>query len=914
MSYNQDALLCAREEFPYDDEILQKVIDREQTIRLEWIASHDAALESGKEASRRGTEQGALSQQQPIRYMAVEYLPKALLGVASLLNKLEAHTARKDKQYIQRLNDMPWMEFVCIAFTVMVDSAIRRDNIAAAAFKVASACEREARWKHYHTQAPRFFEMLLEQQHKNGNNTDHITKALTVAMNRYAAGVYDKDNIEHPEVEFSAWEQGNDSFHLWLGFTFIDIICQQTGLFEKRNDSGINTTKRLYVTELFENFVNATQTRIGMFGGEYMSLPVPPRNWTTTQCGGFWTNYAGQKKLVKNYSKGYQEELLNMSEEYGRIVFPAVNAAQHTAWRINKRILEVMQTLSDNNKMEIAGMPACEDKPIPVCPKCGKVPEIGHICFIDPDKEKKEKLRAKLEKQKAEGKKVNIFKAIEPNKNETLKAWKIEAADVHSKNTSRVGRRILLKNTIETAELLADDERFYYVYQTDFRGRMYPCGNLTPQGTDWQKGLLQFADGVALGEHGAKWLAIHLANTWANDGIDKKSYKERVDWVNNNAQMIINCGNHPLDCPEWMDAEEPFCFLAACMEWAEYSVQGNTYESHIAVALDGSCSGIQHYSAMLRDEVGAIATNVKCLDPNKGKNDIYGQVAAATVKLMEKDIADAENGAHAALLIPLMNRKIVKRSVMTLPYGSKYQSCADYVEEELMKKLPKLHKDAQKDRKMKIEICKYAAKKVWAAIPMVVQAAREGMNYLQRLANLFSDSKNPITWITPSGFVVQQSYFSMQMRIIKTMTGGTIIFKKDLPVWKTTTEEQISIASYNDREINPTRQVSGIAPNFVHSLDASHLMMSVKRASEQGIHDYALIHDSLGTHAGKTEEFSELIRDTFFRLYDENNPLEEITEHLLHNLEYLDPKKIPDMPHRGALNLEDVKQAIYLFS
>lgn len=78
----------------------------------------------------------------------------------------------------------------------------------------------------------------------------------------------------------------------------------------------------------------------------------------------------------------------------------------------------------------------------------------------------------------------------------------------------------------------------------------------------------------------------------------------------------------------------------------------------MAVALDGTCSGIQHYSAMLRDEVGALATNVKMLPGTTQKEDIYQRVADMTFKLLEQDLA-GEYGNWASLILA---NKLIEKS------------------------------------------------------------------------------------------------------------------------------------------------------------------------------------------------------------------------------------------------------------
>ena len=67
------------------------------------------------------------------------------------------------------------------------------------------------------------------------------------------------------------------------------------------------------------------------------------------------------------------------------------------------------------------------------------------------------------------------------------------------------------------------------VYQLDFRGRIYAVPNyLNPQGPDFAKGLLTFAEGKPIDENGACYLAIHGANCF---GYDKVGLQDRIDWV-----------------------------------------------------------------------------------------------------------------------------------------------------------------------------------------------------------------------------------------------------------------------------------------------------------------------------------------------------------------------------------------------
>ena len=214
-------LLCAPEEFPYSETELQKLIEREQTIRTQWQLDLADDWNSAMQKTK-GTHDGGhgskISEQKPCRYLAVEYLPHAIEGIIALLNKLEAKTATKDKQNIQLLSRLPWLEFTAIAFTNMIDSAIKRDNVATVIERIAGACEVEARWRHYATYAESLYDRILKQQRQSGMNVEFITKVLTVAMDRLARGEYG-DSGKHPEVEWANWPKGKDSFSRWLSFS-----------------------------------------------------------------------------------------------------------------------------------------------------------------------------------------------------------------------------------------------------------------------------------------------------------------------------------------------------------------------------------------------------------------------------------------------------------------------------------------------------------------------------------------------------------------------------------------------------------------------------------------------------------------------------------------------------------------------
>jgi DNA-directed RNA polymerase len=107
--------------------------------------------------------------------------------------------------------------------------------------------------------------------------------------------------------------------------------------------------------------------------------------------------------------------------------------------------------------------------------------------------------------------------------------------------------------------------------------------------------------------------------------------------------------------------------------------------------------------------------------------------------------------------------------------------------------------------------------------------------------------------------------------------------------------------------MDKSRQVNGIAPNFVHSLDACHLMKTIVSARDNHvIESFAVVHDSFGTHACDIEQLGIVLRETFVEIYKKDI--------LKKFMEEQGDLELPSLPEYGKLNIEDVKNAEFFFS
>lgn len=532
------------------------------------------------------------------------------------------------------------------------------------------------------------------------------------------------------------------------------------------------------------------------------------------------------------------------------LIYGGVNALQRTAWKVNRPVLDVLQAVWDEG-IALPSLPPSENEAIPEKP-------------------------ADIATNKA-----------------ARTAWKRAAVVIHTENNRLDSRRLLLRKTIEVAHLFRGEEEFYMPWQLDFRSRAYAVpGFLTPQGPDFAKGLLTFAKGKAIGEQGACYLAIHGANCY---GHDKVGLQDRIDWVQARSEDIRQIAADPLShINSWAYAAEPFQYLAFCYEWAGWLDTGEGYVSHLPVSADGSANGLQHYAAMLRSATTGREVN---LIPSEKPQDIYQKVADAVEAKLGSPPRKDDEVAQKWLAFGI-RRGACKRPCMVLPYGGRQFSFGpfilDWLQEE--KERGSMHPFGADEV---FGAATYLAGVMWEAIGEVVHAATDAMAWLQAAARVATSEGLPIRWDTPCNFPVLQRYLQVKPYQIRTKLLGTT-FKPAL--YKST------------GKLDKARQANGVAPNFVHSIDASHMFITIDVAKQLGIDAFAMVHDSYGTHAADAELLWYALRKAFVEMYKQADVLADFRDALLDVLPAERHQEVGALPPRGSLDIDGVEQAEFFFA
>lgn len=611
---------------------------------------------------------------------------------------------------------------------------------------------------------------------------------------------------------------------------------------EEINFTGANSKLIIYPADWFIQWLRQATLEGQMLNPYHTPLIEEPKPWTSFRVGGFHTKRFSNK-IVKTRIDDREYSITEM-----KATVDSINTLQKTKWEINTDILEVMQYVLVNNL-------GWGNFPRPV--------KVERSEYPFPDMSRKDMNEDQL--------------AIS-------RAWSAHHARLFDEFHSETSKYLAVLRAVNEAKRFKQYDKIYFAYQADFRGRLYPiASNLHPQGSEYVKALLRFHEAKPLRSlEAVKFLCVQGANTYGND---KVTMEEKYQWVLSNEKQIIASGNDPYLNDFWQSADEPWLFLAFCFEWKEYRRDPVNFKSKLPVALDGSCNGLQHLSALMRDEVGGRSVN---LTPNAVKADIYADVA----EVARVVLGSMENPLARRLLEFGISRSTTKRSVMIVPYSGTPLACRRYIDEELKGRGAMEYFGEQY-----WEALSLLTEAVWAAIGQVIIKGREVMQWFKQATRVVCKFKtgknNTIIWTTPNGFRVVQHRVLANDEIIRTNLGDMVRLSTTMRI--------------DTDDIDKRGHATSIAPNFIHALDACCLQNTVNRLPHVSL---AMIHDSYGTHADDTAEMARVLREEFVKVYEEN----DVISNWMSEQSEKSQKEIPERPLKGNLDLQGILQSEFFFS
>jgi len=221
---------------------------------------------------------------------------------------------------------------------------------------------------------------------------------------------------------------------------------------------------------------------------------------------------------------------------------------------------------------------------------------------------------------------------------------------------------------------------------------------------------------------------------------------------------------------------------------------------------------------------------------------------------------------------------------MTFAYGSKTFGMARQLVESL----------ADEDDPDLGERCRYLATKIWTALGTTVVAAFGAMEWLAQCAEAVVPVTGTVEWTVPlTGFPVKQEYWNDKRHMVKTVLAGQAL---RLSTYRATKEPLLH------------KHKNSIAPNYIHSLDAAALMMTVVRASAEGVESFGMVHDCYATHACDVPALASATREAFIALYDGIDVVGQLHK------EFSLIAEVPSPPPQGDLDIQTVRDSRYFFS
>lgn len=622
-------------------------------------------------------------------------------------------------------------------------------------------------------------------------------------------------------------------------------LCEAMGLIEGELEAGKGVKKgrkMVRLTESVQQLLGGLEGYAAQMAPWTLPCVEQPQDWTTPNDGGYHT--LEMKRLCPSIIRG-RSRVEDYDVPQHRL--DALNKLQRQRWCINQRVLDTLiecRAVMDVGK-EVRTI---REQPMPTKPR-----------WLDGQIKEKDMSRDQLAE---------------------FKQWKRATAEWHTTKKIRARCNNRVNEAIKVARLMGNSA-FHFVWQYDYRGRSYATTRgISPQGSDMQKALMMAAEGLPMGDdpETAYWFKIAGANRFDHD---KLTLDERAAWVDDNHEELMAMADDPLTHTAWMDVDKPFTAIAWVFEYAHWQRDPAGFYTHLPLGQDGSCNGLQHYSAMLRDEIGGAAVN---LTPSNSRKDIYGIVAVETLPIVRASDEDRV-GSRRKWLQHGMNRSLVKRSVMTLPYAATRFSMADFIYEDYIAKGKAPEFEGQEGRVS----ATWLSYRVWDAIGKVVVKAREAMEWLQAGSEeILAAHPAGVVWKAPDGFTVRQQYSKQKfVRVACKITEGPRIFVK------------LAVPDGEDAPEDPRRHKQGVAPNFIHSMDGAHLTRVVN--AFPGF--LAVVHDDFGCLAPLVPQLHRVLRDTLVEQYETSDPLGDLASRY----------SLAPPPVAGNLDLGDIRKSLYCF-
>ena len=874
-------------------------------------------VDQGVERSKQRREnKHALSQTKSAHKIVMEYLQPIMDAITAEMeacHKLPNKTAR----WVGEVEKVKLLDVAYLAFMTCLDGHDKEWGINTLRLNTGKAFVGLA------------FEAALSETREGFN----ITQQLEQSANQRTRFEHRQDYVMHIAkkrgFEVERWENNNNALMMEVGSAL--VLCVEKAIGQENSEPRIFKRRKEHKDEQAQfpqNYLVLTEEadkklEQELSDSDYLSpyfSPVihKPRPWNADQIGPYLSPSLNFVVGAIKHASPEQKEIVKQAMRDGSMddALKALNTLQEVPYDVNMFVVDAIDWVRKRGLgRQIKKYPNTRDVDVPKFEEGQKL--YDHVGGDWNKLSHKEQIGFMRDQTKARA----------------------------SNRQARANRSKVRRNLKEARQLAAQNTPFYMPHVWDRRGRVYHVCDFGHHNTDYLRAMFLLHNKTVVTEDAEEWLMLQLANTY---GKDKLSYDERMDWVQENAQLLYDCAFDYKDKNSfafWSKASEPFQFLAACHDWMKYQeakAEGVPYYSGLPIALDCTQSGVQHYAAASKNLDDGLLVNLINNDENK-PNDLYKACLAVAEVMIQEDLAenlmkaasdpvnDNDRLAEAEYLqlmqvkadhysdiknvkkqkdkakrdwektdayrrlkresdilsaeqiqrytefdnegneIVGLNRGIVKRNVMTWAYSSKKFGFAKQLRSDWMDEMAKQVRLGELDEHPfgdddGFAASHYLAKINEEAIKTVVKSAKLGMEFFQKLAAIMAQQNMHVTFRTPLlNFPVHQ-YYRMENK--KSSAGRHKVYMFNHELKCTDRNGKMTFIEYTDT-VDATKSESAIAPNVIHSMDATLLMLAVLECAKKGVPDLMVVHDSFATTAGNAAVMRQCIKDAFVKLYDD---------------------------------------------
>lgn len=393
------------------------------------------------------------------------------------------------------------------------------------------------------------------------------------------------------------------------------VLAALPDVFLKKKEKRDKDTHLRWYIVLSENSklsIEARNNAINQYTSYLGPMIMPPRKWSKDNMTPYARNEMWLLTPLVRHMGEEQKMAIEDAKRDGSLnqVLTALNAIQETPYEINRYVQDAVTWVT--SQMDVVSGENPTGRMI------GGFPNTKHI---------KSKPEERLEPSE--------FKKL-PKKEQVILARK--QADKARHNLSAKQARESFPRVLDQAAKAQKFLRFWLPHNLDYRGRVYHIPDFGHHNIDWIRALFMFSNKTLVTPENEKYLKRQIANT---AGQDKKTLKQREQWVDDNEERIIAAGRDFKGTFEWWGSrsDESFQFLAACRDWAMYKEAqdfGEPYKSGLPCASDATQSGVQHYAAAgLSREVGEKVNLRKSAVPC----DFYKLCLEGAVEMIRSDLS-----------------------------------------------------------------------------------------------------------------------------------------------------------------------------------------------------------------------------------------------------------------------------------